>query len=267
MKTWNPDDSRWKTKWEELRPLAKHQAGKHDQKTHGRGSGGSYSASADAMVAFNDENIRNRDDWGSDFQSAIDNEEKLKTAYARYSGIGQENSAAEIQVENYATAGYQGINATARGSQKSDPYMDNKISVLDKTIEESPDIFGGTNLYRVTSDRSIEKLQPGDIFIDKGFMSTTRVNLTKNARLRNDLGDLKNTVDTATVILPSPSRTGKGLAVDALLKARGYDGSGEFWGKESEVLLPRNTALMFLGMSTTTDTEGKPIAIFQRMDK
>jgi hypothetical protein len=43
MKTWNPDDSRWKTKWEELRPLAKHQAGKHDQKTHGRKGGGGVS--------------------------------------------------------------------------------------------------------------------------------------------------------------------------------------------------------------------------------
>lgn len=41
MKTWNPDDTRWKAKWEELKlELTKHQAGKHDQKTHGRGGMG-----------------------------------------------------------------------------------------------------------------------------------------------------------------------------------------------------------------------------------
>lgn len=38
MKTWNPDDSRWKTKWEESRSITKH--GTHDQKTHGRKGGG-----------------------------------------------------------------------------------------------------------------------------------------------------------------------------------------------------------------------------------
>ena len=70
-----------------------------------------------------------------------------------------------------------------------------------------------------------------------------------------------------TVILPSPSKSGKGLAVDTFLTARGQDGTGEFWGKESEVLLPRDTALLFLGISTSTDHQGKPIAIFQRMDK
>jgi hypothetical protein len=37
MKTWNPDDSRWKTKWEESRSITKH--GTHDQKTHGRRGG------------------------------------------------------------------------------------------------------------------------------------------------------------------------------------------------------------------------------------
>ena len=41
MKTWNPDDSRWKTKWEESRSITKH--GTHDQKTHGRKGGGGVS--------------------------------------------------------------------------------------------------------------------------------------------------------------------------------------------------------------------------------
>jgi hypothetical protein len=110
-------------------------------------------------------------------------------------------------------------------------------------------------------------LDPGDVFIDKGFMSTTRTNVTENATLRNALGEIGSGNDTVTVILPSPSKSGKGLAVDTFLTSRGLDGTGEFWGKESEVLLPRDTALLFLGMSTSTDHQGKPIAIFQRMDK
>jgi hypothetical protein len=237
--------------------------GTHNQKTHGRGGGSSGGeASSDAVRAFNDATYRETSDWSSD------DTKKLTTTYeGQYSEGSEENVNGEFQVEDYATSGYQGINAVARGQQKSDTFMQNKISVLDRTIEESPDAFGDKNLYRVTSDRLIEDLQPGDVFIEKGFMSTTRINLTKNATARNQLGEIGSSVDSVTVILPSPSKSGKGLAVDTFLTARGRDGTGEFWGKESEVLLPRDTALLFLGMSTTTDHQGKPIAVFQRMDK
>ena len=236
--------------------------GSHNQKTHGGKGGGGGEASTSAMMAFNDENYRMIDDWDSE-----DNK-KLTTAYKdRYTELNEENIKAQFQVDNYATSGYKGINETLRGKRTSDTYMENKISVLDKAIEESPDMFGGTNLYRVTEDSLLENLDPGDVFIDKGFMSTTRTNVTENATLRNALGEIGSGNDTVTVILPSPSKSGKGLAVDTFLTARGQDGTGEFWGKESEVLLPRDTALLFLGISTSTDHQGKPIAIFQRMDK
>lgn len=246
--------------------LAKHAPGKHDQQNHagGRGSGGgSYSASADAIKTFESGS------WGKDDVSPED-EKQLKATYREEyfeSLDGERDVSRELQVENYATAGYQGINATARGSQKSDAYLENKISVIDRTIQESPDEFGDKTLYRVSSDRLIKDLTPGDTFIDKGFLSTTRKNVTTNASARKQLGNLSPTEDTVMVILPSPSRTGKGLAVDAFLKSRGYDGQNEFWNKEKEVLLPRDTPLLFLGISATTDTEGKSVAVFQRMDK
>jgi hypothetical protein len=235
--------------------------GSHNQKTHGGKGGGGGEASVNAVRAVNDESFRESNDWSSE-----DNK-KLTAAYKdQYTENSDENVSGEFEVENYATSGYYDINRAARGVEPSNPNIENKISVLDKTIEESPDMFGNTNLYRVTSDRLLTDLEPGDIFVDKGFMSTTRTNLTKNASARNALGEIGSGVDSVTVILPSPSRTGKGLAVDKFLTARGQDGSGQFWGKEKEVLLPRDTALLFLGMSTSTDHQGKPIAIFQRMD-
>lgn len=236
--------------------------GSHNQKTHGGKGGGGGEASVDAVRAVNDESYREASDWDSK-----DNKELAATYEQQYAEENAENKTAEFRVEDYATSGYQGINAVARGKQKSDTYMENKISVLDKTIAESPDAFGDKNLYRVTEDKLLEGLDPGDVFIDKGFMSTTRTNVTENATLRNALGEIGSGNDTVTVILPSPSKSGKGLAVDTFLTSRGLDGTGEFWGKESEVLLPRDTALLFLGMSTSTDHQGKPIAIFQRMDK
>jgi hypothetical protein len=239
--------------------------GSHNQKTHGGKGGGGGEASADAVRAVNDESFREANDWN---KYNVNDRKKLTDSYdQKYSELNEENIIAEFQVEDYATSGYRGINAVARGKQKSDTYMENKISVLDKTIAESPDMFGDKNLYRVTEDNLLEGLDPGDVFIDKGFMSTTRTNVTKNATLRNALGEIGSGNDTVTVILPSPSKSGKGLAVDTFLTSRGRDGTGEFWGKESEVLLPRDTALLFLGMSTSTDHQGKPIAIFQRMDK
>lgn len=236
--------------------------GSHNQKTHGGKGGGGGEASVDAMRAVNDESYREASDWDSK-----DNKELTATYDQKYSELNEENIIAEFGVEDYAVAGYRDINRTARGQMPSDTYIENKISVLDKTIAESPDVFGDKNLYRVTEDSLLEGLDPGDVFIDKGFMSTTRTNVTKNATLRNALGEIGIGNDTVTVILPSPSKSGKGLSVDTFLKSRGQDGSTDYWGKEREVLLPRDTALLFLGMSTSTDHQGKPIAIFQRMDK
>ena len=238
--------------------------GSHNQKTHGGKGGGGGEASADAVRAVNDESFREANDWN---KYNVNDRKKLTDSYdQQYAENTDENVSGEFEVENYATSGYFDINRAARGVEPSNPSIENKISVLDKTIEESPDMFGDTNLYRVTSDRLLADLEPGDTFVDKGFMSTTRINLTKNASARNALGEIGSGVDSVTVILPSPSKSGKGLAVDTFLTSRGQDGSGQFWGKEKEVLLPRDTALLFLGMSTSTDHQGKPIAIFQRMD-
>lgn len=241
--------------------LAKHAPGKHNQQNHAGGSSGSYEASASALASFQNGS------WDKD-DVKLEYIKKVTVAYDnKYSAQNEENENSEFQVDDYVTSGYFDVNNVARGKQLSDTSTENKIRILDRTIEQSPDAFGDKTLYRVTSDRLLTDLKPGDTFVDKGFLSTTRKNVVLNRSARAQLGNLSPTDDTVTVIIPSPKGTGKGLAVDLLLKSRGKSGRDEFWGKEKEVLLPRETPLLFLGISTTTDTEGKPVAVFQRMDK
>ena len=243
--------------------LEKHAPGKHNQQSHagGRSGSGSYEASASALASFQNGS------WDKD-DVKLEYIKKVTVAYDnKYSAQNEENENSEFQVDDYVTSGYFDVNNVARGKQLSDTSTENKIRILDRTIEQSPDAFGDKTLYRVTSDRLLTDLKPGDTFIDKGFLSTTRKNVVLNRSARAQLGNLSPTDDTVTVIIPSPKGTGKGLAVDLLLESRGKSGRDEFWGKEKEVLLPRETPLLFLGISTTRDTEGKPVAVFQRMDK
>jgi hypothetical protein len=137
--------------------------------------------------------------------------------------------------------------------------------ILDKAISDSPDIVGDKNLYRVYSDRVINNLEAGDVVIDKGFLSTTRIDITgsdltaRNTRER--LGSITDSSDTMAVILPSSNKTGKGLLVDMWLPANGIPSGGTNFEKELEVILPRNTELTFLGFEGSFQEK---VAIFQR---
>lgn len=265
--------------------IVKHFPGKHDQKTHGRGS---FSASPDAMNAFSDEKVRISNNYDESKQNGN------RIYYERYeqgrSNFDDPEQAVEANaVYYYATSGYDRVNEYARndmkdprvvsigdGTDAKDFEVENTIAVLDKAIEDSPDAgFGENNLYRVFSDRLVEDLQPGDTFVDKGFMSTTRADITRqeNRQMRIDLGAIGSSEDTVGVILPSPSKKGKGLAVDWRLENSGFDGSSEYYQKEQEVLLPRGTSLLFLGFIEEGGVSGhkvmgkERIAIFQRQDK
>lgn len=256
--------------------FAKHLLGKHDQKTHGTGS---FSASSDAMDALYDEEFR----ISNNYDEAKQNGSNIY--YQQYSqgkpNFDDPEQAIEANVVyEYASSGYRRMNEYARNDMKSELSggkiltIEDEIAVLDKAIENSPDVFGENNLYRVFSDRLVEDLQPGDTFVDKGFMSTTRADITRqeNRQMRIDLGAIGSSEDTVGVILPSPSRKGKGLAIDWRLRESGYDGSAEYWQKEQEVLLPRGTSLLFLGFMEEGGVSGhkvmgkERIALFQRMD-
>ena len=111
-----------------------------------------------------------------------------------------------------------------------------------------------------------EGLKEGDVLTDRGFLSTTRIDVTQEGQssARSWMGGISNTSDTVAVILPNESGTGKGLAVDIYRTV--VDDTSTTSDTEKEVLLPRSTPLKFLGYKTDVGTEAR-VAVFQRMDK
>lgn len=223
------------------------------------------------------DSFRDATAWSSsnNFTLNYDENMKVKSAYeSKYSkdtrmADGEENEEL-YAVEFYVGDGYEEMNAYSRGKLEVDSITAELIEKnnvrVDNAIAKSPDIVGDKNLYRVYSDKVLADLQPGDKIVDKGFLSTTRVDLTGTAlssrNTRERLGDIKPSSDTVAVIVPSPSKSGKGLIVDAFLPANGNNDNG-IWQREFEVLLPRNTELTFLGYQ---EGEMEKVAVFQRND-
>ena len=241
--------------------------GEHDQSSHGSWATGNFDEEAQGEESQN----TYFDKYGMKF---------LGDGKKEPVGISREEISA---LDFYTGDGFSDINTFwRRGENETTP--DNtseqvkfeqieKLSAnLDKLIEESPDFFGDKNLYRVVGKSLIDELEEGDVFTDKGFMSTTRVDITSEAGLEVlqnlqllAVGDVR-----ASIILPSESKTGKGLAVDFLKNAvSDLFTNVATANNEKEVLLPRGTTLKFKGLQTVdagTDNAMK-IAVFQRMDK
>ena len=148
---------------------------------------------------------------------------------------------------------------------------------MDKLIAEAPELYtdekgmpqkivGDKNLYRVFSNKVLSQLNEGDVFQDKGFLSTTRIDVTQeqNSSARDWMGGISPSQDTVAIILPNESKSGKGLAVDLYRTA--VQDTSTIADSEKEILLPRNTPLKFIGYKTDVGTEAR-VAIFQRLDK
>ena len=135
---------------------------------------------------------------------------------------------------------------------------------LDSLIATAPVAFGDKPLYRVFDDKVLAGLKPGDVVTDKGFLSTTRVNVIaeNNSGTRSWLSGIDKNPDTAGIILPNKSKNGKGIAVDAFRTAVGA--SNPVSADEREVLLPRGVPLLFLGYTNFGMEDRAPV--FQRMD-
>jgi len=238
------------------KPVLKH--GEHDQSSHGSWATGNFNEETEG------ENAQNRyfETYGVEIKT---NEP-----------VGIEKS--EIEALNFYTGdGYTDINNSARfgvvhPEESVETIIQDRISNLDTLIEQSPDMFGDKNLFRVFDKSLIDTLEKGDVLTDKGFMSTTRVDITSEAGLEvlQNLQLIRVTDDRPSIILPSESKTGKGLAVDYLKNAI----SDKFTNvatanNEKEVLLPRGTSLKFMGYKKIN--QGKDdvmdVAVFQRLDK
>lgn len=247
-----------------IRDVEVEKHGTHDQKTHGNWATGNFDEEAQ----------------GEDAQSTYFDKYGVTTGATKEPvGISRD----EIDsLNSYTEDGYKRINGLLRGNLPDTFSQDEanmrelakeKIADLDKLIEESPDLFGDKNLYRVFTTDTLDALKEGDSFTDKAFLSTTRVDITNpdNVEILQNLQLLTNEVNTqAAVILPSASKSGKGLAIDFIKNALSdFTTNTSTANSEKEVLLPRGTSLKFIGykkINAMTDNV-MDVAIFERVDK
>lgn len=223
--------------------------GEHDQSSHGNWADGNFNEESEydsALMVYSE-------------RYGVDREGNVVGATA------QEHRA----IDDYSQEGYKRINSylrNPRGYQDEGVIEIIKADVegLDTLIDKSPDMFGDKTLYRVIDNYVLNELSEGDIMIDKGFLSTSRIDLTQDKDARDWIGEIYETPDTVAVILPSPTKSGKGIAVDIYRTSVNDTSSSS--DREKEVLLPRNTPLQFIGYKTDVGSEAK-VAVFQRMDK
>jgi hypothetical protein len=256
------DLSQYPEEWQKIfrgENVAKHQ--EHDQKTHGNWALSENYPDLLTLGTFDEE---------SEYDPAL-------MVYSERYGVDKDGKIVGVEtfehdaIDSYSQEGYKNINAFLRdpkGFEDSAPYeieyLQQKVDGLDSLIEKAPDMFGNTTLFRVVDDLVLGQLSEGDILREKGFLSTTRIDITRDTELRDYLGGMSETPDTVAVILPSPSKSGKGIAVD--LYRTSVDDTSGVSDREKEVLLPRNTDLLFLGYRTGIGSENG-VAVFQRVDK
>jgi hypothetical protein len=217
-------------------------------------------------------------------KSIIENDESLYLRaideYSENNEVGAELTESELEDAVYTYATKHGAELLERVNSGKTPMAERTqkdVEALDKLISEAPElytdekgmpqkIFGDKNLYRVFSDNVLSQINEGDIFQDKGFLSTTRIDITHEAQssARSWMGGISPSQDTVAVILPNESKSGKGLAIDMYRTA--VQDTSTVADDEKEVLLPRNTPLKFLGYKTDVGTEAR-VAVFQRVDK
>ena len=235
------------------KPVLKH--GDHDQSTHGSWATGNFDEDTDGADA--------QDSYFSRYGIKTDGTKELV-------GVSRDEVSA---IDFYTGDGFTNINSFLRSKgdtgSRSFTEIEDLVSNLDKVIDEAPEIFADKNLFRVYSQNVMDGIKEGDVVVDKGYLSTTRIDIT-NPSNRDDLENLQliqESKDVPANILPSPSGKGKGLAVD-YLKNSVQDSprvtNVATANREKEILLPRRTPLKFMGYKKVNDLE---VAVFQRMDK
>jgi hypothetical protein len=227
--------------------VLKHQ--EHDQSSHGNWATGNFDEETEydpALMVYSE-------------RYGVDRDGKI---------VGVETFEHDA-IDSYSQEGYKNINAFLRNPRGFEDsyeikFLQEKVDGLDSLIDKAPDMFGDKTLYRIVDNFVLGQLTPGDTLRDKGFLSTTRIDLTKDTDVRDALGEIYDTPDTVAVILPSPTKSGKGIAVD--LYRTSVNDTSSVSDREKEVLLPRNTDLIFMGYKTGVGSEDK-VAVFQRVDK
>jgi hypothetical protein len=114
-------------------------------------------------------------------------------------------------------------------------------SALDTAIDEAPQVLEDKIVFRVVSVDALKDLKEGDVFTEKGYVSTTSVDLRKDSKLRENLGQIDRKTDDVVALIYN-GKNGKGLSVNGIQEAAANKNAFE-----NEIILPRGRDFKFIG--------------------
>ena len=173
----------------------------------------------------------------------LENKKFIEIAYRANS----KDTIGYTALKNYKSYGYGKINDYLRTGQVSPieaSRVKEYIKAIDKVMRAAPGLPEPIITYRIVGqgrlstqiDELFAGLNPGDVWIDKGYSSTTL-----------DKGFLATFKDGWEIEIENPQGT-KGVMLDGLSMKDGYE------NKENELLLPRDTNFEVIETNPTTRT-------------
>jgi hypothetical protein len=210
-----------------LKPVVKHQSGNHDQESHGNWAGeGGTSKIVNNLQLWNENEL-------SKFSSSQENQNYLNEKMLSQVENGFQADSFKKVVRSYQGAYGREINEALRDPLISEEQWQDDIDGLDNAIKAAPGVSEPTIVYRGIRGNGLDffnSLKSGDVFQDKGFISTTL-----DTQIAFDFATAGNLYEGVVMKIKLPIGT-KGLF------PAGVTGL-EFAGYESEFILPRDSKL------------------------
>ena len=235
---------------DEAKDVAKH--GDHDQSSHGSWATGGASGVSDSELERAHEGFEFSEESSlSALYSYTHNGYKLINEYQRsgdtYELIMSEKDEFLDKIPGVLIDAAEIDTDDARGDDADlavktvEKLIERTTEALDLAIDEAPQVLKDKLVFRVVSVDALRNLKEGDVFSEKGFVSTTQSDLRTDSKLRENLGNIDKTTDDAVAIIYN-GNFGKGLAVNYNQEAAANKNAFE-----REIILPRNTEFKFIG--------------------
>jgi len=208
-----------------LKPVMKHQS--HDQQSHGNwASEGGASKIVNNLQLWNESEL-------SKFSSSQENQNYLNEKMLSQVENGFQADSFKKVVRTYQGAYGREINEALRDPLISEEQWQDDIDGLDNAIKAAPGVSEPTIVYRGIRGNGLDffnSLKSGDVFQDKGFISTTL-----DTQIAFDFATAGNLYEGVVMKIKLPIGS-KGLFPAGVT---GLD----FAGYESEFILPRDSKL------------------------
>jgi hypothetical protein len=223
-----------------LRPILKH--GEHDQKTHGNWATGG----GDTAINKFDNAANEAYGTGEEAFTIYNTGDNSVAALGEYLARGH---TVNDNLRSSASMGDAGYIDLGDGKTYADSSV---VKGLDNAIEMAPRM-PNQKVWRTASAEAIENLKVNGVYIDKGFTSTTAVDIT-----HPDNGILLLTLATVSsgrkaLMEIDTGSVGKGLYIPKMFPGQ------PIAEKEREFLLPRETKMRYLGNRLDISPSGKTI--------